>query len=169
MYKFSDQYSDNVKILLATTGNAIADFTNTIATVNYLAADSGWVYYSYSLDSYAGQSVYIAFNEYVADNYNDGAAVSLDNVVLGSGSGVNEKPANVLLNIYPNPTVDFINIDSYKEIVRVKLFNSLGQLVNDEMINGNHAQINASSYNSGMYLISVETTEGTTVKKVLIK
>ncbi len=162
-------YADNVKILLSTTGAAVADFTVTIATINYLDTDTGWTSYSYSLDSYAGQSVYIAFNEYVADNLNDGAAISLDNVVIGAGSGIPETPVNSLLSIYPNPTVDFINIDSYNEIIRVKLYNNLGQLVNDDMINGNHAQINASSYSSGMYLISIETTEGTSVRKVLIK
>lgn len=88
MKKFSDQYIDLVEIKLSTTNNQMASFTTTIATVNYALADTGWVYYSYSLDAYAGSDIYIAWHEHVNDNQNDGAAIFLDNVKIG------QPPAN---------------------------------------------------------------------------
>ena len=84
MYKFSDGFADNVDVKLSTTDNQMASFTTTIASINYAVTDTGWVFYSYPLDAYAGSDIYIAFNEHVADNQNDGDAIFLDNVAIGS-------------------------------------------------------------------------------------
>ena len=43
-----------------------------------------WEYYEYNLAEFVdqGEQVYIAFREVVADNFNDGAAIFLDNVMV---------------------------------------------------------------------------------------
>lgn len=83
MNKYFD-YADIVDIKLSTTGNQMADFTTNIATINFTSTDTGWVYYSYPLSVYAGSDIYIAFNEHVVDNVNDGDAIFLDNVAIGT-------------------------------------------------------------------------------------
>ncbi|MCD4680461.1 MAG: choice-of-anchor J domain-containing protein [Bacteroidales bacterium] len=77
-------YADKVDIKLSTTDNQMASFTTTIASIVLSSTDTGWVFYSYPLDAYAGSDIYIAFNENVADNQNDGDAIFLDNVAIGS-------------------------------------------------------------------------------------
>lgn len=89
MRKFSDLYLDNVEIKLSTTGNAIADFTISVQTIALAETDTGWVEYKYVLGDYvtAGSNIYIAWREFVADNFNDGAAIFLDEVSVVSGGG----------------------------------------------------------------------------------
>lgn len=89
MRKFSDLYLDNVEIKLSTTGNAIADFTISVQTIAFAPTDTGWVEYKYVLGNHvaAGSNIYIAWREFVADNFNDGAAIFLDEVRVVSGGG----------------------------------------------------------------------------------
>jgi len=80
------QYNDVLKVKISTTNNQMASFTD-LQTYNYTGtADTGWVQKTISLSAYAGQSVYIAFQEVVADNYNDGGAMFLDLVELNAGN-----------------------------------------------------------------------------------
>jgi len=83
MYKFSNLYSDTVYIKVSTTDSLMGSFTD-LDTIGYAATDTGWAYYSYNLDAYDGQDIYIAFVEKVADNWNNGAAVMLDVVKVGA-------------------------------------------------------------------------------------
>jgi len=168
IYKYSDGFVDNVKILLSTAGNAVADFTTTIATFNFAAVDSGWVKKTYSLDTYAGSPVYVAFQEYVSDNTNDGDAICVDNVYVGAPAGINNVENNTYVNIYPNPVQDFLNVNSSEEIVNVKLYNAIGQVVLNKLVNTDNLQINTSNYIPGMYLLTVETANGTITKKINI-
>lgn len=78
-------YIDVMDVLVSTTSNSTSDFTNTLESITW-TADEGdeWTQYTYDLSSFDGEDIYIAFREYVADNYNDGAAVLLDLVQVGS-------------------------------------------------------------------------------------
>lgn len=89
MRKFSDLYLDNVDVLISTTGNQMADFTTTVENITYAATDTGWVEYTYVLGDFvsAGSNIYIAWREHVLDNFNDGAAIFLDEVRIVSGGG----------------------------------------------------------------------------------
>jgi len=84
MRKFSNLYADNVDVKVSTSDDQIASFSTDLATINFLAADTGWVRYAYSLAAYAGQDIHIAFREHVTDNINDGAAIFLDLVKAGA-------------------------------------------------------------------------------------
>lgn len=86
IYKFS-VYNDSLQVLVSTTGNATANFTNVLADLYFGANDTGWSQLSYPLSAFSGQDIYIAFREHVADNFNDGAAFFLDLVQAGSGGG----------------------------------------------------------------------------------
>jgi len=55
-------------------------------------------------------------------------------------------------NLFPNPTTDFINIESSENETIFKIFNMNGQLVNDGKFIGK-TKINVSDLQSGVYII----------------
>ncbi|OQX73346.1 MAG: hypothetical protein B6D61_12640 [Bacteroidetes bacterium 4484_249] len=71
--------------------------------------------------------------------------------------------------IYPNPASDLVNISSRFEIRTVKVFNYAGQMVTNEQVESKHYMINTSKYNPGIYFFRIETTEGITSKRIIIK
>ena len=56
------------------------------------------------------------------------------------------------VQVYPNPASTIVNIVA-KDVVRVEVYNVLGQLV--ERLNGNVTQVNVTSFNSGVYTFRV--------------
>lgn len=73
-------YLDKLEIRISTTTPTVPAMTVNVADLNFVAADSGWVLYKYRIGNLvpAGSNIYIGFREVVADNFNDGAAFSLD-------------------------------------------------------------------------------------------
>lgn len=74
---YGSQYSEKLTVLLSTTGNAKADFTQTLMPLTTLA--SGEATKMYDLSAYAGQSIYIAFK----CTTTDGLYTVVDNVTVG--------------------------------------------------------------------------------------
>ncbi|MEP6584042.1 MAG: choice-of-anchor J domain-containing protein [Ginsengibacter sp.] len=72
---------DNLEVLVSTTNNLDASFTNSIGNVDISTLLSGgWVQFTYSLSAFAGQNIYIAFKH--TDNM--GSGVYLDDITAGS-------------------------------------------------------------------------------------
>ena len=69
------------------------------------------------------------------------------------------------LNLYPNPTNRFINLESNDLLDRnatIQIFNNLGKLVAEKSftdIQQTQLQMNVSQLTSGMYLITIETAD----------
>jgi hypothetical protein len=72
------------------------------------------------------------------------------------------------ISIYPNPSSEFININSKNENINsVKIFDSLGRLIfTSNEINLNTFTIDVSGFASGLYLININEN---TNKRLLIK
>lgn len=88
--------------------------------------------------------------------------VQLDNIVITGGEisvGINEM--SDILSVYPNPVKDVLNIS---ENANVKVMNLAGQIV---LTAQNVNTVNFTDLVSGMYIVSIETNEGTRVKKVI--
>lgn len=68
----------------------------------------------------------------------------------------------VEFSIYPNPSDNYININSDENITDIKIFDITGKLV--KQINNNN-RINISNFNTGVYLLSVTTDKGTGVSR----
>ncbi|WP_250253327.1 T9SS type A sorting domain-containing protein [Chryseobacterium sp. Marseille-Q3244] len=79
-----------------------------------------------------------------------------------SVSSVNKK---ALFNIYPNPTSDFIQIESSEKVKEVNIYSSLGQKV----MTSQATKINLKALNAGIYWVEVKTQNGSTVHKVVKK
>lgn len=72
------------------------------------------------------------------------------------------------LSVYPNPTNDIVTvkIPSNIEVVSMKLFDVLGNLV---LKNANTTRLDVSNLSSGLYLLDIITTAGTVSKKIVRK
>ena len=73
--------------------------------------------------------------------------------------GLDELPSSSFV-MYPNPAVSYAAIESSNELQRVTVYNSLGQLIIDEVTSGYKYELNTASYKVGAYLVRVETAEG---------
>lgn len=66
----------------------------------------------------------------------------------------------VTLNVFPNPTVDVINVVSVIEINSVKVINTIGQTVNViNGINDNSVVIDMNNFDNGIYFIVIDDLE----------
>ncbi|MBO7618330.1 MAG: C10 family peptidase [Bacteroidales bacterium] len=80
-------------------------------------------------------------------------------------TSVKENAANI--NIYPNPTNGLLNIES-QGTIQISVSNLLGQKLQETTAEGS-TTLDLSRFESGMYLIHIETESGVTVKKVNVR
>ena len=74
---------------------------------------------------------------------------------------------NLLTQIYPNPSNDFINIITANgnDFQKISIYNALGQMI----WTSNLSQVNISNLSNGVYYTDIETTNGTSHKKFIKK
>ncbi len=94
------------------------------------------------------------------DNY---VIQASNNAILGT-SDVKEKAP--IIAIGPNPTSEYLNILTDLKINKVEIFDMSGRKMNSNL-EGN--KINVKNFNSGSYIISLETSKGKTVEKFIKK
>ena len=80
-------------------------------------------------------------------------------------TSVNENTANV--NLYPNPTNGMLNIEGQGTML-ISISNLLGQTLQETKAEGN-TTLDMSRFESGMYLIRIETENGVTIQKVNLR
>ena len=73
------------------------------------------------------------------------------------------------LKVYPNPTVDILNVSYAEPISKVEVFNMIGQHIFSVVSNTNDVQIDMARYASGTYLIKVTIADITKTVKVIKK
>lgn len=70
----------------------------------------------------------------------------------------------IALSIYPNPTNDFLQIETDHEIQKVTLTDISGKQL--WVAKSNKKQVNISELSAGIYFIQIETNKGTITKKI---
>ncbi|MBT2622698.1 peptide-N-glycosidase F-related protein [Chryseobacterium sp. ISL-6] len=70
------------------------------------------------------------------------------------------------VNIYPNPTSDFVNIKSKADVASISLFSIDGKKLSE---NYNENRIDLSVYSTGIYFLNIVLKDGTTFKHKIIK
>ena len=78
---------------------------------------------------------------------------------------VEENTANI--NLYPNPTNGLLNIEG-QGTMHISIANLLGQTLQETTSEGS-TTLDLSCYESGMYLIRIETENGVMVQKVNVR
>ncbi|MCB9223630.1 MAG: T9SS type A sorting domain-containing protein [Crocinitomicaceae bacterium] len=85
-----------------------------------------------------------------------------------SGAGIEDVNVFSTLMIFPNPSTDFINIQTSAELKNVNIFDQAGRLViivNN--VSAMYFQLDVAALEVGMYLIECETEEGISTQKFL--
>jgi len=116
-------------------------------------------------------STYTFVNEYeeayLESNYpSEDGEFSVINITKGASDNIDVE-ANV--SIYPNPASDVLNVVANTNINRVRIINFIGQIMFDNIVNNSSININTSAYQSGVYIISVETSNRVITEKITIK
>lgn len=76
--------------------------------------------------------------------------------------------ADNLVLVYPNPTVDRIVVESKEvEVESYGLFDLKGQLIASDIVNTNKIQISLRNFQSGVYVLKVKTSAGTSVRRII--
>ncbi len=87
-----------------------------------------------------------------------------------TATSIGNLPADMSINVYPNPAKDVLNVVSDLSIKNITLVNYVGQSVYTSAVNSNTYQMNVSTYAPGMYIVRIETTDGTIItKRITIK
>jgi len=130
------------------------------------------------------------FNQGIA-NANNAGLITLANEVIGGPLGtlqnfalsgvtsnwIQDTTANETLNtnefsitdnikVYPNPSTGIFNI-SIQEDASVEVHDMLGKVIYTNKVKSGNSTIDISNYQSGMYLLQVETENGSVTKKII--
>jgi len=73
------------------------------------------------------------------------------------------------ITLHPNPAKDVVYIESSILISQITIADKLGRKIYQEKSNDRSIQINSSSFSKGIYLVEIETTEGTAIEKLVIR
>lgn len=83
---------------------------------------------------------------------------------LSSIASAEEKGSD--FSIFPNPALDFINVQGPKDInAQAKIFNTMGQVIKTFTLNQENQHVDVSEMPSGTYFLMIEQSEGTNVLK----
>lgn len=164
----TDQFGlEKMAVTVSTTGNTNpADFTAISAGVS-VSVPVEWTTYTFPLDTYAGQDIYIAIH-YVSD---DAFALLVDDfsVKTGGTAGLNDVLASKL-SVSPNPANDIVTISNGENIFinSVEVVDLNGRVVKMSKYDGvAEAKINISDLSSGLYMMNVSSDKGSVVRKII--
>lgn len=109
-------------------------FTN--SNTGALVPDSGWV----SDGSPCGAEIVLSLYD------NGGAVLSIPK----------DFSDNNKINVYPNPSSDFISISNLKETVQCRITNIAGQTVLSKVVDTNNNQMDIQELSKGFYFVEIQ-------------
>ena len=100
------------------------------------------------------------------DNSNSGYVI--DNIIIKDMDQLSVNDiSKAQINIFPNPSSDFINIKSEDEMKSVKIYDIKGSVIKTENSSDKTSKIDISTFPKGNYIISIETKSGIETKKFI--
>jgi len=98
--------------------------------------------------------------------------ISTENSYSVSTTNGIDKTLKENVNIYPNPTKDKINIELNDNVLikSVQVFNLIGEKIMEyNYVNESQIRINLEQFSKGFYMIQVNSSNSTIVKKIMLK
>ena len=83
-----------------------------------------------------------------------------------SADGIEENPSKNI-EIYPNPAKDFLTINA-ENMSNVRIFNSFGQKVFEQVVESSEVSINLNDYDSGIYLVKIVAAGNEITRKISV-
>ena len=152
-------FPDDYLVLLSTTGNSPADFTDTIGSVEQ--ENFEWTNREVNLSSLGlnDSSIYVAF---VLRTY-DGFKLYLDDILVrGEDASSIEEQEEILITVYPNPTNGILRVKTELELQKLEIFSVRGEL----LLSTIQSEINLADLNAGSYILRATTSKGVSSKLV---
>jgi len=176
-------YFDTMQVRVSLIQAPGEGFSTKLATIRSLDSNNNWTQYKFSLDQFAGLTVYISFRYYMNTSEN-GLWCNLDDIFVGNRSapsGVSPVGSNIptkfgLNQNYPNPfnPTTKIKFDLPKNTeVNLTVFNTNGQEVM-QLASGLYkagtyeASFDAKSLPSGTYFYRLTTKDFVETKKMTL-
>lgn len=158
--------NEKFKVLVSTTNTATTSFTLISPNPVSSPPDSAWHQYTYNLDAYNGQNVYIAIQCISQDQF--GFAVDDFKVTTTATLGTSETSAksSSAISVYPNPVSDVLNIKSKEKVDNIEIFDISGRKIPADQ---NNNKVNVGNLNPGSYIINITTKAGKTSEKFIKK
>ncbi|QYJ67709.1 T9SS-dependent choice-of-anchor J family protein [Flavobacterium litorale] len=156
---------ERFSVAISTTGTAVEDFT-VISEGTFLEAPVEWTEYTYDLDVYANQQVYIA----VHCTSNDAFALFVDDITVTADVASIEDNLLSQFTVYPNPATDVITITNAAStpIDSATITDINGRTVKTVTFSGvAETQINIADLAVGVYVLNIESSKGTATKKIV--
>ena len=102
--------------------------------------------------------------------YADGmTSVGVAKIIIDDWINVNEIE-EITFDVYPNPARDFVKLSANScQLSAVRVYNTIGMLVEEIEINSNETEINVSDYNPGVYFFNIQSEEFNVTKKIIVE
>ncbi len=146
----------NIPALQNITGTVYAGFTVSNGSCAVLGIQNGTNYKTFANDGTQWQITQM-----------DAQIRAITDQLITS---VNTIDANNIIDIYPNPTSDLVNIYiDHFEGAQINIYNIQGQLIQTIHTTQSNTLINTSEWNKGIYLIQIINEKGTSNHKLIVK
>ena len=140
-------FPDSYEIKVSLTGNTPADFADT--SFFYVVDESPyWQQYKVRLDSFANQTVYIAFVNRSDDKY----LLMIDNIGIVESDPMSIEDQDLALDLYPNPAIEQLKIEGAANNT-VRLYSLEGKVHTTQANNG---VVEVSEFARGLYIVETE-------------
>ena len=108
----------------------------------------------------------IVFFEFIDPLAGDGSTYYYDDIKVVGSLGLNNNNS-LSITTFPNPIKNVWNVQAVEEISEITVYNILGQIVHKALPNSASYVADLSSLDSGVYLIQIVSSAGTTTKRVV--
>lgn len=144
-------------------GNDVEHETIITPTLN------GWNHVSVPISAMTGLTTKSNIAQLIFASSPAGASIAyIDNVMFSKASAVGvESTRSENVNIYPNPSNEILNISSDKNIQKVVIYNSIGQIVLTTQESANVAKINIAELTNGLYTVKTVINGVDTFSKIV--
>ncbi len=160
---YTAQYGlEKYNVGVSNSGMNPEDFT--LLNTSVLEAPVAWAEQTFDISAYDGQLVYVAIQCVSEDAF----VFMIDNLMITTITGIEENEVGNI-NIYPNPATGFVNIESTDMLKSVSLINYTGQVVYQTPVNNNQIRISTNDLPTGVYFVRMETVNGISNHKLIIK
>lgn len=159
--------NERFKVGVSTTGTAAANFT-VISTGPYIQTTTTWTQYTYNLDAYAGQNVYLSINCISNDQF----ALLIDDYKVTATTLSTDNFLVDNFSIYPNPTNGIVNVIGKNNAVinSIQITDVNGRIIkNLDMKGVQETQLDITDLTAGMYFLNIQTNLGSGSSKIIKK
>ena len=95
-----------------------------------------------------------------------GVVTSANYSKIYNPAGIIETNNNIIKEMFPNPSSDFVNIDAIEKINVLNVYDEEGKLVYNRNVDNNTYELNVSSFTTGIYFVEIITSNGREVKRI---